>query len=456
MYDELVFENCRYSKDPLIGCALEGVATVIAGIKDAAIVIHSPQGCAATVSSAFDACEVDFTNRKIGCTRLFESDVIMGASEKLKSLIKEADVSFDCKVIFVVGTCAADIIGEDLEGICIEVSPKVKSTLIPIYAGGFRGDFLTGIDEALNALIPFIRPNNKKIFSNKVNIIAPQASINPTWWADIYWVKDILYKLGLKINTILTFNTSIKDIEKVSEASANILLSHDAGYDFAKKLEKLFDIPLILSDIPLPIGLKNTKRWIKRLAQYFGVTKAAEDIIKKGEKRVVDILRRRALMIIPRYHNCKIAISADASFSIGLVRMLFEDLEMIPKLILLRSCPEYAKEILKKELNDLGLCPKVSFETDGYKLKEALKTTYIDAIIGSSWEYYIAKELGIKLAFDVFSPTNRDIYLDRAFLGYDGMLTMLEIIANDWERAIRSKDIIYKNDMESQKEFSFL
>ena len=446
MYHELVFNNCTYSKDPLSGCALEGVSTVIAGIKDAGIVIHSPQGCAATVSSAFDACEIDFTNRKIGCTRLFESDVIMGASEKLKSLIKQADESFKCKVIFVIGTCAADIIGEDLEGICLEVAPFTNSKLIPVYAGGFRGDFLDGIDAGLNALIPFIKPAKKRL-DNKVNIIAPQASINPTWWADVRWVIDILNRLGLNVNTILTFNTSIKDIEKISKASANIVLSHDTGYSFAKKLEELFNIPLILSDIPLPIGLKNTRRWIHSLAQYFGVTKKAEKIIETGEKKVVDILRKRALIIIPRYHNCKIAISADATFSIGLIRMLFEDLEMIPEIILFRSCPDHAKGILKNELKELGISVKVSFQTDGYKLKHALSNIYVDAVIGSAWEHYISKEVGIKLAFDVFSPTNRDIYIDRAFFGYEGMLTMLEIIANDWERAIRSKEIIYKNDL---------
>ncbi len=43
MYAELTFENCEYSRDPILGCALEGVASVIAGIKDASIVIHSPQ-----------------------------------------------------------------------------------------------------------------------------------------------------------------------------------------------------------------------------------------------------------------------------------------------------------------------------------------------------------------------------------------------------------------------------
>ncbi|WP_415468579.1 hypothetical protein [Clostridium saccharoperbutylacetonicum] len=40
MYDELKFDNCGHSKDPVVNCALEGVISVIAGIKDVSIAIH--------------------------------------------------------------------------------------------------------------------------------------------------------------------------------------------------------------------------------------------------------------------------------------------------------------------------------------------------------------------------------------------------------------------------------
>jgi nitrogenase molybdenum-iron protein alpha/beta subunit len=41
----------------------------------------------------------------------------------------------------------------------------------------------------------------------------------------------------------------------------------------------------------------------------------------------------------------------------------------------------------------------------------------------------------------VLSPTNLDIYVDKPYFGYDGMLNILEVVANDWERAFRSKEI---------------
>ena len=301
MWQELKDEHCNHSKDPMVSCALEGVASVIAGIKDVSLVIHSPQGCSSTVASAFDHHEIDFTKRKVACSRLFEMDIIMGATEKLQELILDADKTFKTKIIFVVGTCAADIIGENLEGICDEMQHAVSAKLIPIMAGGFRGNSYDGIELGLNALFPFINKDVQSTKPNTVNIIAPQANLNPTWWADLIWVKQVLKKMNIKINTVFSYQTTLENIAAASEASANILLSHDVGYAFARKMEDEFGIPLIAADVPLPMGCSNTARWLRTIADYFDVDKEIVDkIINDGEARVVDILRRRGLLIIPR------------------------------------------------------------------------------------------------------------------------------------------------------------
>ncbi|VBB09560.1 nitrogenase/oxidoreductase component 1 [Lucifera butyrica] len=440
MFDELTFEDCNHSKDPVLGCALEGVASIIAGINEASIIIHSPQGCAATVANAYDIHEVDFTRRKIGCTRLFESDIVMGASEKLKSLIKEADQTFQSKVMFVVGTCAADIIGEDIEGICQALQPEIKIKLIPVMAGGFHGTSYDGAALGLAALLPFIHKTPLKA-SDRVNLIAPQANLNPSWRADLNWVTDVLRVFGIAVQAVIPHNTSFEELEKAGMASANILLSHDVGTEFAKKMQEIHGIPLILDNIPLPIGLKNTARWLRALGTYFDAEDKAEQMIKQGEEMVIDVLRRRALMIIPRYRNCKVAVSADATLGIGLIRMLYEELEMIPELLLIRSGAEKARKLLAQELNAMGISPRVVFAADGYQIKQALSGIEVDAVVGSAWEKYMAEELGIKLAFDVINPTNRDVYLDRAYFGYEGMLNIMEKIGNDWEMGLRSRMI---------------
>jgi len=241
MYDELKFDNCNHSKDPMVGCALEGATGVLAGIKDISIVIHSPQGCSSTVSAAYDVHEIDFTKRKVACTRLFETDVVMGASSKLKKLIEEADSKFKTRAIFVVGTCAADIIGEDIEGLCRNIQPQINAKLIPLMAGGFRGNLYDGIELGLNALFPFIKKQKEKI-PDSVNLIAPQANLNPTWWADLKWVRETLEKIGIKVQAVLPHDTSLEELDNAGLASANILLSHDAGYKFGLKMQEVHGI----------------------------------------------------------------------------------------------------------------------------------------------------------------------------------------------------------------------
>jgi nitrogenase molybdenum-iron protein beta chain len=274
-----------------------------------------------------------------------------------------------------------------------------------------------------------------------VNIIAPQISVNPSWWADLEWTRETLALLGIRVQSVISRNSSMCELKSAGSASANILLTQDAGYAFAKELSDKFDIPTILSDIPLPIGVKNTNRWLRAIGEYFEVQDKVEEIVKAGEEKVVDILRRRALMIIPRYRNCRVAVSADAGFGIGLLRMLFEELEMIPDLLLIRSSSKQARAILERELWALGIAPKVAMGADGYQIKKAIYDANVDCALGSAWEKYIAEEAGIKIAFDCFSPTNRSIYIDRPYFGYDGMLNLLEVIANDWECAFRSKEI---------------
>ncbi|MHC5769126.1 MAG: hypothetical protein ACYTXI_26605 [Nostoc sp.] len=39
--------------------------------------------------------------------------------------------------MFVVGTCAADIIGEDIAGLCNQLQPDIKAKLVPLMAVGF-------------------------------------------------------------------------------------------------------------------------------------------------------------------------------------------------------------------------------------------------------------------------------------------------------------------------------
>jgi nitrogenase molybdenum-iron protein beta chain len=205
-----------------------------------------------------------------------------------------------------------------------------------------------------------------------------------------------------------------------------------------------------MNDLPLPIGIENTGRWIRAAAAFFDRSREAEELIARGESMVTEILRRRALMIIPRYRNCRVAISADATLAIPLVRTLYLELEMIPEIVLLKGSSPEARGLLERELGDLGISPLVVFDADGWAIAEALREREVDAVLGSSWERYIAEELGIRIVFDVVAPTSRDLYVDRPYFGYEGFLNLLEAMGNSWEEALRSKRIAWEQFEEAE------
>jgi light-independent protochlorophyllide reductase B subunit len=441
MLNELIFQDCSHSHDPMVGCALEGVANVIAGVKDISIVLHSPQGCASTIAMGYDNHECDFTQRKVACTRLFESDIIMGATDKLRDLILKADETFRTRVMFVVGTCSADIIGEDIEGLCRILQSKVNAKLIPIHSGGFRGDYYAGMDLGLKVLQQLIQKCDGPKLERSVNLILPQAGLNPTWWADMNWVKDVLAAMGVETHCVFPYQAGQEEIALASSATANMMLTHDSGEEFLKSMHDQHGVPSILHDMPLPVGLTNTANWLRALADALNAREVAETIIAEGEAKVTDVLRRRGLMMIPRYRNAHVAVSGDASMVIAMTRMLFEDLEMVPELLLVRSNSKHARALLDAELNSMGISPAVAFGVDGFKVKHALAGRELDAVFGSAWEKYLGEELGIRCAFDLMQPTNRTCYRDGAYWGYDGMLNLLEVVANDWEAAFRSRAI---------------
>ena len=60
--------------------------------------------------------------------------------------------------------------------------------------------------------------------------------------------------------------------------------------------------------------------------------------------------------------------------------------------LLFRSAMHESRSILERELQSMGISPRVAFAADGYQIKQALTEFDTDAVIGSAWEKYMAAE----------------------------------------------------------------
>ena len=426
-------ESCT---DPYLRCAFNGAAQTALGISGAALLAHSPQGCEYLVNNAFASQECDYMETVTLCTKLCVDEIVHGGEEILARTIREAK-DLPISALFVISACGPEIVGDDIVAVCENLQPEVKFRLIPIQSPGFRGSQYDGIDIALDTILKRLAGDKREKIPGSVCLIAPHANANPTWPADLAWVKQTLSRLGIPVVATLTHRTPLAEIGNAASAEASLLLSHDAGQKAADYLSATYGTEQVCRGIPLPIGMTNTQRWLAALGERFGAQKAAEGMVAEGERMVTATCRRKMPMARFLYRT-PAAIVADATVGIPLVRFVTEEMEMTPELVALYTSSRPVRDLLEKELEDLGLSPKVVYGTDVYKTRMALRELKPKVIFGSTIERHASEGLPVAYVVEVVRIMRRFRMIDREYFGYTGILNLFECVQNEWTMAWRS------------------
>jgi len=424
-------------QDPYLRCAFYGAAQTLLGVRDSCLLAHSPQGCQLLVDTAFGWQHADYTETKVLCTKLCEAEIVHGGEDLLSRTIREA-TAYDVPVVFVLSACGPEIVGDDLAGVCRRVQPEVPFQLVPIPCPGFSGSQYLGVDIALDILIGQFAHQAHEKLPRSVCLIAPHANANPTWHGDLAWVRQVLEQMGAAVVSVLTHDTPHSELGRMASAQYSLVLSHDAGQKAADRLAAEHGVQQLCSELPLPIGLSNAAAWLTELGEVFGSQDTVQEMIGAGERQVVEQLRRRGVEI-HFFSKAEAAIVADASVGIPLLRFLSEDLEMLPRLVCLRASSREAQAMLEVECQDLGISPTVVPQADVYQVKQALRKVQVDAVFGSNLEAHLAQELGIPFGFQIVTPMARFRMTDREYMGYTGLLNLVETVQNDWWDRQKSK-----------------
>jgi len=428
--------------DPYLRCAFAGAGKTLAGVLDACLVLHSPQGCHALIGDALGSQRVDFSEAQVVSSKLCETEIVYGGEERLKETIREAR-SYGAPYLFVMSACGPEVVGDNIAAVCEVMTRECGIPVVPIECAGFRGNEHQGIDIALEKLLDFAAREAVPKVPRSVTLIAPHASANPAWPADLAWVRRVLDEMGVTVVSVLTHKQDVQGIARTPAAETSLLLSHDAGARTCERLAERFGVEPVCQELPLPIGLTNTRRWLEALGQRFGAEPVAARIMEEGHRNVIRAIRLRGPNI-EFYHRVEAAVAADATLGIPFLRFITEDLEGIPSAVFLRSCSEAARGVLARELEELGLTPEVAIGADAYRVKQGLRSTRPDCVFGSLIEWQLAKELGIPYCFRVISPTGRFHMTDRPYFGCDGLINLLEILQNEHQDRWRSRTRRYE------------
>lgn len=257
-----------------------GILWNLLSIEESIVVEYGPAGTTHFSMSLFGELGVDNENR-LFTTHMSEDDVVMGDVSRLEKALVEIDEAYHPRVLFVVASSIASVIGTDIKGVCNYMADRVKARLVAFDQGGFRGDYSMGCQAVWKLLAEeFPGPCAKKdaAVCNLLGVSAGSYRMR----SDVWELKELLKEaFGMTVKTSFCCDTSVSAMEQAGCASVNLVL-RDEALPCAEILKERCGTPYYAG---MPYGYKGTLDWLEGIGEITG---------RKPDQKVTDRLRKKA------------------------------------------------------------------------------------------------------------------------------------------------------------------
>lgn len=164
--------------------------------------------------------------------------------------------------LFVVPSAVSEIIGTDLEGICLTLSRELNSRVIPISGLSLDNNHTEGVRRILTLLADTVITPPKSRQIDTFNIIGPGMDCY-NYLADIReTIRLMAGAFGFSPKAIFTAETSMHELATTGEAACNIVLRSE-GIECCEILKERFGQPYHYG---APYGIKGTLAWLESVA----------------------------------------------------------------------------------------------------------------------------------------------------------------------------------------------
>ncbi|MFP3042177.1 hypothetical protein LQZ19_10210 [Treponema primitia] len=442
-----------YIERPRYFCSFGGALSTLEALPDTIPIMHAPSGCAASIAwgqVGGSALEVGgyCGGLSVPSSNVTDREVIFGGSDRLTEQIQRTLEIMEGRLFVVITSCVTDIIGDDIKAVVSDIRSEIDNTpnsenpaLIFANTGGFLGNSYKGYDIVMSAIVQqFVaKPETKK--RGKVNILGIVPSMDCFWRGNLEGIRKVLELLGLEVNTYFTGKDSLETIRNSSEAELNIVVSDLYGIDIAKTYKDLYDIPYIVSS--LPVGPTATEKLLRETAKALHLEINIEEIIDAQYREYYHLLSSLIDALYDADHQRYAVIVADVNYAVAITRFLFDDFGWIPVHVQLTEIltPEQQKTISGKlSAENPVFNPQVIFDTNASEAGRYINALYPKRdtdlyvnnlspvfVFGSSLERDLALKFAAPHLSISFPITNRAV-INRAYTGFSGGLTLIEDI----------------------------
>ncbi|MDR3174076.1 MAG: nitrogen fixation protein NifEH [Treponema sp.] len=337
-----LYSKALIAREPLHGCAFSGAMSIATQLGDCVSVAHGPRSCAHITYQSITSAPRRFLLERgivlpyvsappVVSSEMNEGAMIFGGIGELRKKIVdlknqrtgishgpgdgtsggasgEGFPGHPPPVIFVLTTCPAGIIGDDIAGVLDLADPATR--IIPLLTGGnLEGDYLQGILFAYREIARALIDRTQGAEVDTVNIVAEKPETNARAESFRY-VKAILDSFGITVNCHFICETSVEEIRRFCRGRLNILAWGDyMGRAIRGFLETEFGAEFF--EDPFPIGFRESCDWVRKIGACFHKPpEAAEAIVAEYTRqyrreigRIKPNLKGKKLMVITYNQN---------------------------------------------------------------------------------------------------------------------------------------------------------
>ncbi|NBB94758.1 MAG: nitrogen fixation protein NifH [Planctomycetes bacterium] len=264
-------------REPLHGCAFTGAVNTLTQIRDATVVAHGPRSCAHIAASTMLSSGLASLRRHgqripeqlsadLISTEMTDATMVHGGLDIFRRRLQSV-LARKPKATFVVTTCPAGVIGDDVDQVIAETSPRDEVHRVST-DGDIEGDYLQGV---INACIegagPLIDPAAQPT-DDCVNIVA-EKNIATNAEANFAEIERLLATIGLRVHCRFVRRTTAQSLRTYLRAPLNLpaYLDH-LGRVLRDYLTDSFGCKFARH--PFPSGFHETEEWIEDIGEFFG------------------------------------------------------------------------------------------------------------------------------------------------------------------------------------------
>ena len=290
-------------------CPISCVAWLYQKIEDSFFLVIGTKTCGYFLQNALGV--MIFAEPRYAMAELEETDISAQASayEELKRLCYHVKQTRNPGVIVWIGTCTAEIIKMDMEGIATTLEAELQIPIVVARANGLDYAFTQGEDAVLASLVHHCPTSSKDSYEIKKHapIVLIGSMPSPVATSLVLELKrqDIQVSGWLPAST---YNQLPSINDSVYVCAVNPFLSRTASTLTRRRHCKLVGAPF-------PIGPDGTTAWIQKIASVLGIA-------TKGLKQREEQIWKNLQKFTPLLYNKSIFFMGDNLLEIPLARFL--------------------------------------------------------------------------------------------------------------------------------------